>query len=547
MRQVHHLVQGSPEWKAHRATPGIINGSEIAAIMGIDPKTSRSELLRMKALGGEKEFSDYVQKRVLDKGHENEALARPMAEEIIGDDLSPLVMTDTIDGLPFSVSLDGITQCKSITHEHKSLNMMLADALDAGMLPEEYEPQCEAGLMVSGATLCLFMATKDGDRETARHYWYESKPELRTRMIAACKQFEEDRKNYVHVEVAERPQAEVTINLPALFVHAKGEITTHNMDAFGLALTETLAEVRAIALVTDQDFSNAKEAAKKFRETAKAIALSKEAMLAQTETIGEAARKMDAWVKDMNATALQLEKDVEREDLAKKAAIINGAKAAFAEHIKALNSSLGGQYMPATNPDFAGAIKGKRNYGSMHDAVDATLANAKVEADMLADRIEANRKSLLIGTENDTSHLFPDFAAVCTKAREDFAALHAMRIQQEAVRKEVERERIRKEEAEKITANNQTQFDEPAASASPIQQSDMAQSLDGLAGKSVRAPEQTFTSERVGEVVNESMIDDFLRLLATSATEKKALRAMLVKFETYRIKMAAAHDMARAA
>lgn len=37
MRKVHHLVQGSPEWKAHRATPGMINGSEIAAIMGLDP------------------------------------------------------------------------------------------------------------------------------------------------------------------------------------------------------------------------------------------------------------------------------------------------------------------------------------------------------------------------------------------------------------------------------------------------------------------------------------------------------------------------------
>lgn len=528
MRKVHHLVQGSPEWKAHRATPGIFNGSEIAAIMGIDPKTSRSELLRMKALGGEKEFSDYVQKNVIDKGHEYEAIARPQAEELIGDDLSPLVITNTVDGVLLSVSLDGITQGYDTTFEHKSLNQALAAALDAGTLPDEYEPQCEAGLMVSGATRCLFMASKDGDIATVRHYWYESKPALRPRMIAACKQFEIDRINYVHTEVAERPAAAVSIDLPALFVHAKGEITTHNMDAFGRALAEKLAEVRAIALVTDQDFSNAKEAAKKFRETAKAIALSKEAMLSQTETIGEAARKMDAWVKDMNATALQLEKDVEREDLAKKAGIISGAKLAYVEHIKALNERLCGQYMPASAPNFADAIKGKRNYGSMTDAVDAMLANAKVDADMLADRIELNRNSLLIGTENDTSHLFPDFAQVCTKSREDFAALHAMRMQQEAVRKEAEREKIRQEEAARLAAITEK--------ASVVAMT--GGNLPIAESESTANPDKGHAAERQSTMpihVDESTIDDFLRLLPITAPEQKSLRVNILKWEKYRI------------
>ncbi|MFZ2982012.1 MAG: YqaJ viral recombinase family protein [Sphingobium sp.] len=579
MRKVHHLVQGSDEWKAHRATQGMINGSEIAAIMGLSTNTGRGELLRLKSLGMEKEFSDYVQKYILDKGHEHEALARPIAEDIIGDDLSALVMTDTIDGVLFSVSFDGITQGYDTTSEHKSLNQALAAALDAGYLPDEYHPQCEAGLMVSGAKRCLFMASRDGDVSTMRHFWYDSNPELRARMIAACKQFEIDRINYAHTEVAERPAAAVTIELPALFVHAKGEITTHNMDAFGLALTNKLAEVRAIALVTDQDFSNAKEAAKKFRETAKAIALSKEAMLAQTETIGEAARKMDAWVKDMNATALQLEKDVDREDAAKKAAIVSGARIAYVDHIKALNERIGGQYMATAIPNFAEAIKGKRNYGSMTDAVNTMLANAKVEADMLADRIEANSKSLDAGNGEgmDYRFLVPDFAAVCTKARDDFDALVTSRLaahrEREAEKAEaakkaedarvaaaveaerkagearaaeavrlaasIEAARVIKEEAEKAA--------EPKNFAAAIFKEGTDNPLGGLVEAAQPTPPVQDHFAGAGNMVDAAMIDDFIRLLPIVPAAKKALRADIVAWETYRLKTAAARGLAAAA
>lgn len=564
MRAVHHLVQGSDEWKAHRATSGMFNGSEIAAILGTDPKTSRSELLRMKALGYEKEFSDYVEKKVLAKGHENEALARPLAEYLIGDDLSPLVMTDTIDGLMFSVSLDGITQGKDTTQEHKSLNMMMADALDAGVLPAQYHPQCEAGLMVSGATRCLFMASKDGDVSTMRHFWYEPNMELRARMIAACKQFAIDRDAYVHVEVAERPPAAVTIDLPALFVHAKGEITDSNMKAYGEALALRLAEVRAIALVTDQDFSNAKESAAMLRDQCAKMKLTKEAMLSQTVTIGEAARMMDAWAEDMRVTALKLEKDVEREDMAKKAAIVSGARSAYETHIKALNARLGGQYMPysVTSPNFAEAIKGKRNYGSMTDAVDAMLANAKVSADMTADLIAANR--LEMESELDWSFLFPDFASVCTKARDDFNSLLVARISKHneaqaakdkaakdaedarvaaavEARAAAESERIAKEAAAKAQAvidccaAKELPIDRNGNPADPErfgvmtidQRSDMAQSLDGLAGKSVRA-----TPEEVRAAVVESgdIVMEYLNSLPITETERTRLRPYIMGY-----------------
>ena len=245
------------------------------------------------------------------------------------------------------------------------------------------------------------------------------------------------------------PRAEVKIELPALFVHAKGEITEHNMEAFGIALTNKLAEVRAIALLNDQDFSNAKEAAKKFRDTAKAIALSKEAMLAQTDTIGEAARKMDAWVKDLNGTALLLEKDVDREDLAKKRVMISDTATAYTAHIEALESETRPIQLNIPRPNFAEVIKGKRNYASMQGALDDVLANGKIEADAVAKHLRGK-----LAWYNETTginngcygFLFADLDKIITKPMDDFKLLVTTRIDAHKKAEAAKIERIRAEE-----------------------------------------------------------------------------------------------------
>jgi hypothetical protein len=227
------------------------------------------------------------------------------------------------------------------------------------------------------------------------------------------------------------------------------------MDEFGTALAANLAETRAIVLVTDQDFSNAKAAAKKFRDTAKAIAISKEQMLAQTETIGEAARKMDAWAKDLNTTALQLEKDVEREDKAKKEAMVIAGKNAFMEHVAALEARVSPIRLNLAPVNFAEAIKGKRNYTSMQDAIDTELANAKIAANEYTDKIDANLKHFNI-VAWDSKALFADLQTLVTKPADDFAAIVKMRIQghaaAEQAKLDAERDRIRAEEQAKAQA-----------------------------------------------------------------------------------------------
>ena len=44
--KIIQLVQGSPEWLAHRARPDVLNASDAPAMMGCSPYKPRAELLR---------------------------------------------------------------------------------------------------------------------------------------------------------------------------------------------------------------------------------------------------------------------------------------------------------------------------------------------------------------------------------------------------------------------------------------------------------------------------------------------------------------------
>ena len=122
-------------------------------------------------------------------------------------------------------------------------------------------------------------------------------------------------------------------------------------------------------------------------------------------------------------------------------------------HVAALNQRLGSNWLPRAAGGFAESIKGKKSLSNMQDAVAVALTNAKHEANLLADKLEVNRKHLM-QEDGDWIALFADFATVGTKAAEDFQALAALRIGQhkeaEAKRLEVQREQIRKEEAARL-------------------------------------------------------------------------------------------------
>jgi putative phage-type endonuclease len=116
------LIQGSPEWHAHRAQHW--NASDAPAMLGVSPYKSRAELLRERATGISQEFDAATQRR-FDDGHRFEALARSLAEQIIGDELFPVT---GVNGR-FSASFDGLTMLEDTAFEHKSLNDELRAAI----------------------------------------------------------------------------------------------------------------------------------------------------------------------------------------------------------------------------------------------------------------------------------------------------------------------------------------------------------------------------------------------------------------------------------
>jgi putative phage-type endonuclease len=455
MMEIHNLVQGSPEWHAHRAQH--FNASDAPAMMGVSPYKTRTQLLDELVTGIVPEVDAYTQ-QLFDEGHRFEALARPLAEQIIGEALYPV--TGSVD--KYSASFDGLTMAEDINWEHKKLNAdlraVMVDGCTGADLPLLYQIQMEHQSMVSGAEKTLFMASEwdaDGNLIEERHCWYTPNMALRQDIINGWAQLEKDRETHVPKVIAEKPKAEVVIELPTLFVHAKGEITESNMKEFGAALAERLEAVRAIKLVTDQDFANAKAAAKMFRDQITKLKAAKEAMLSQTVTIGEAARMIDTWSEDLRVTALQLEKDVEREDLAKKRAMVMEADNAFTSHVRELEAEVMPILLNVNPPAFAEAIKGKRNYASMQDAVDTMLSQAKSNADQVAKDI---REKLAWCDTNAEGYgfLFADLPQIIHKPMDDFQLLITSRIDQhkkaEEERLEAERERIRQEEEIKARA-----------------------------------------------------------------------------------------------
>src|SRR5690606_15354532 len=146
--QIHDLTQGSPEWLAYRANH--FNASDAPAMMGESPYKTRSALLHELHTGVSPEVDAATQRR-FDDGHRYEALARPLGEEIIGEDLYPIVGSDG----KLSASFDGLTMDESTGFEHKSLNDELRAVMTPNCtgtdLPVFYQIQMEQQCMVSGA------------------------------------------------------------------------------------------------------------------------------------------------------------------------------------------------------------------------------------------------------------------------------------------------------------------------------------------------------------------------------------------------------------
>jgi predicted phage-related endonuclease len=441
--KIHDLQQGSDAW--HQFRLDHFGASEASAMLGLSKKVTRTQLLHAKHTGIAREFSNWVQTHILDYGHEVEALARPLVEAMIGDDLYPVTCSEG----RLSASCDGLTLGYEIAFEHKQWSEALAASVQAGMVPDEHMPQCQQLMMVTGAQKVLFVVSDGTPNKwcVAEVFpdpvWFE-------RIRAGWAQFDRDLSEYVPIDVIEKPAGKAPETLPALRIEVTGMVTASNLDAFKQT---ALAAIRSVnrELSTDVDFANAESAVKWCSEVESRLAAAKEHALSQTASIDLLFKTIDDISAEARSVRLELDKLVKHRKESIRGEIVAGAVGAFAKHVRELSAALGRGALPPINADFAGVIKGKRTVASLRDAVDTELARVKIEANAIYQRMSVNERAL--SEHGDHATLFPDWSSLLLKAPDDLAAVISSRIAEhqakEAKRLDAERERIRAEEQAK--------------------------------------------------------------------------------------------------
>ena len=470
-----NLVQGSEAWLQYRATK--LNASDAPAMMDQSKYKSRNELLREHATGIAQEFDAQTQK-IFDNGHRFEALARSRAEEIIGEDLAPLV---GFEG-DLSASFDGITFMEDVIFEHKTLNDEIRQAQSVNDLHLQYHIQMEQQLLVSGAEKCLFHATKWSDDNTLLeevYFWYEPNLELRAQIVAGWKQFKKDLESYVFIEIVEPPKAEEIRDLPAVTIQVKGELTLSNLNDVTPLFDKFLAEAKT-TLITDNDFAIAEAESKIARETAKKCRLTAKAVVDQISTVSEAVKTLELYADKFDKLALLQEKAVKEQKETRKTIAKLERESTYAAFISDLEKTIAPirlMLAQQDKPDFVSAMKNQRNLNSLYNKLDSELARAKIAATTQVNDIQ-EKLSWCKESSAGYGFLFNDLQQIIYKQKDDFKLLITSRIEQhkkneleklelqrlqieaeakqkaeaeQAKKLEAEREKVRAEEQAKIT------------------------------------------------------------------------------------------------
>lgn len=423
--KVLDCAQGSDQWKSERAM--IVNGirrrpaSLAPAMMGADSNISRSDLVRLWATGTEREVSGWAERVLFPKGHEVERAARALVEARLGEEMYPITGVD--DSGIYLASFDGMDDSGKLTLEIKQWNQAKVADVRAGKCPDCDYPQVIHGLMVSGAERCLYVVS-DGTTEKHVDLYVDADPGYAETLKRGWEQLEEDARSYVHhddpVVIGVSPES-----LPALRIEVTGMVTASNLREFKAHAIAVFDGINT-DLQTDTDFANAEKAIKFCADIESRIDAAKQHALSQTASIDELFRTLDEIKNDLARNKrLTLEKLVKVRKDAIRVEIMGEGVKSLADHQAKLASRIGVAKFPGAHVDFAGAIKGKRTIASLRDAVSTTLAHAKIAANELADRMDANLTTL---RGSDHASLFPDAELLAVQPPDQVEAIMAGRI-----------------------------------------------------------------------------------------------------------------------
>ena len=516
--QTVELIQGTPEWHAFRI--GKFTASNAAAMLGLATYKTRSELLYEKATGITPEVDSYTQ-QLFDKGHQTEAMARPIVENQIGQDVYPVTGVCEIEGLEFlAASFDGLTMCESICWEHKLWNEKIASYIQQNQdLPDSHWPQVEHQLLVSGADSCVFTVS-DGTENNKVDLEYKSQPERRQRVIDGWLQFAKDLSVYVPEQKAEKVEAETIRDLPALaFDFDRTSLTIQsNLSAYKQAAID-LVEKSKKPLESDQDFANAESMVKFFKAAEDKLSTVAESVIGQVSDIDRFVKDLKEISESIRSARLNTEKQVKTRKEAIKLEIVSAAQQQLTNHLHATEQRIGFA-MPLISADFAGAIKGKKTVQSMKDACSDELAKAKIEIDNTAAVIHKNA-GIIQKHGKGLNFLFNDFTQIYLKNHDDFLLLVKSRVSGY----EQEQERLKAEEAARLAAEQQKQPE-------PVQthQEEVKTTPDSIQeAKQASLGKLADTFERV-ELNLGFAIDQWANDYAIADDAKEQLQAILASF-----------------
>ena len=438
-RTTHNVRQGSDDWISLRT--GFFTASEAPSALGVSRHMTRNNLLAQKATGIAIEHDEATMARFA-RGHKAEELARPIAESIIGDDLSPVTMTATVGGVPMLASMDGMTFDGETIWENKLWNDDLARCVESNALPEHYTVQMDQQLAVSGARRCLFTCS-DGTQERTASCWYMSDAAKLQRLAEGWRQFNHDLDSYRPEEKTQIRIGRSPDTLPALRIEVTGAVTSSNLSEFREHALMVIGGINR-DLKSDADFVDAEQTVKWCVEAESRLKAAKDLALSQTESIEQAFRVIDDVTAEIRTTRLELAKLVKAEKDARRTEKVMAARLAFDKHVAACQLDIKGVRLNVPMPDFGASIKGLSSLSSIDDKLTAALIASQAEVNTLASRIINNLQTL--DSVPQYAHLFADRQELAYKDGETLELLMQKRVDAEKARIEAERQRIRAEE-----------------------------------------------------------------------------------------------------
>lgn len=514
--KVHNVQQGTPEWHALRSS--YFTASEAPAMMGASKFQTRNDLLTMKKTGIVPDVTPQ-QQAAFDRGHATEEMARPLVEEMIGEELYPIVGTSG----NLLASMDGATMLGDVLFEHKLWNEKVVTQIRAGALDPHYYWQLEQQLLVSGAERVIFVCS-DGTKDRFAHLEYSPVAGRREQLLAGWAQFEQDLGEFVVKEAKVEAIGAAPDQLPALRIDVTGMVTASNLDAFKSHALAVIGDINT-DLSTDKDFADADATVKWCGEVEDKLKAAKEHALSQTESIDVLFKAIDDITAETRRKRLELEKLIKaRKDIIRSDMVMDAAKALQA-HIDQINETLNSRIrMPRVPADFAGAIKGKRTIDSLKEAADAELARAKIEASRIADLIRANLKSL---NELAIKHgfLFHDAQELVLKANDDLVALIKVRINEHELQ-QAELKRQEEEKAQQLAAQQRQKAAEPVVEQ-PVKAPQEPELVAATPIKTTAAAQQPVDDGqriKLGDISTRlgfTLSAEFLRSLGFEAVERK--------------------------